>query len=69
MDNKDQPVYPIVSKEFIRPNDEYLGLTKREYFAIMALQGILANPNRGANSDCSIVALEYADGLLSLLNK
>ena len=67
MDNKDQPIHPIMNKEFIRPDDESKGLTKREHFAILALQGILANPNRGSNSDCSEAALRYADALLDLL--
>jgi hypothetical protein len=30
--------------------DEYNGLTKREYFAIMALQGLLANPKQSKHT-------------------
>ena len=41
------------------------GLTKREYFAIMALQGLLTQPpNVDKQTD---LALEYADALLRKL--
>jgi hypothetical protein len=42
------------------------GLTKREYFAGLALQGILAN-NKTLNG--AIEAVEYADELIKELNK
>ena len=47
------------------------GLTKREYFAAMALQGILA---RGFNPDLfekngSEIAVNWADALINALNK
>ncbi len=43
------------------------GLTKREYFSIMALQGILASA-QGGNTDVKCeVAVEYADELLEVL--
>jgi len=54
-----------------------LGLTKREYFAGLAMQGLLANPNirrpSGLNEDentqFSIVCIKYADELLKQLEQ
>ena len=41
------------------------GLTKREYFAAMAMQGLLA-----AHSDCEIYyAVQLSDALIAALNK
>jgi len=39
MENSDQPAYPI----FLQDCNVYLGLTKREQIAAMAMQGLLAN--------------------------
>lgn len=39
MKNADQPAHPIVGIAF---NESHKGLTKREYFAAMAMQGILS---------------------------
>ena len=44
------------------------GLTKREYFAAMAMQGLLAN-NKSEHKYCVISAVEYADDLIEVLNK
>ena len=44
-----------------------LGLTKREYFAAMAMQGMLANSQIGVG--CHILAVEMADQLIKQLNK
>ena len=53
-------------KAYPSPNNH--GLTKREYFAAMALQGILAN---GGNNYYSTIeaALYEADRLIEGLNK
>lgn len=53
---------------------KFSGLTKREYFAVKAMQGILSsrglqralNQDRIALEDC---AVDYADRLLSALEK
>ena len=43
MNNGDKPASPV-KPEVIQGNDQvHLGLTKREQFAAMAMQGILAN--------------------------
>ena len=47
------------------------GLSKREYFAAMAMQGLLANPNYGAPDPTTdaFVAVREADALLAELGK
>ncbi len=48
------------------------GLTKREYFAAMAMQGILAHPNTPSEvsfRDVTLQAVTMADVLIEELNK
>lgn len=48
------------------------GLSKREYFAALALQGLLANPEFFHASDHRLLpkkAIEAADGLIDLLDQ
>lgn len=52
----------------INTNDRISTLTKREYFAALAMQGILACPTQYTGS-CSANALKYADALIEALNK
>lgn len=53
----------------------FLGLSKREYFAAMALQGLLSNkgplfPDSQGNKELfAIAALKYADALIAELEK
>jgi len=49
------------------PLDEW-GLTKREFFAAMALQGMLANPDR-TYLDEPQDAVHFAERLIEELNK
>lgn len=51
MNNADKPAFPEITTEYNEYRSEWVdvkkpGMTKREYFAAMAMQGILANPNR-----------------------
>lgn len=47
-----------------------VGLTKREYFAAMALQGIISAPVEGDTiSSDATDAVAYADALIEALNK
>jgi hypothetical protein len=63
---KTNPDEPIQTIEY---SDNYSnGLTKREYFAAMALQGLLANNNNNY-AYCVISAVEYANDLIDELNK
>jgi hypothetical protein len=65
---ENQCVYPIVISE---TNVPQWGLTKREHFAAMAMQGLLANySNRGMNIDTiAKQAVNAADELINALNK
>ena len=44
MKNADKPINPVLTQSPSLQNDTSLGLTKREYFAGLAMQGLLANP-------------------------
>ena len=47
------------------------GLTKREYFAAMAIQGIAANPQNEilCFENCGEMAVRYANALINALNE
>lgn len=67
--HENEPIHPMTKQE--HDNIFFWGLTKREYFAAMALQGIIAScpesyPDR---EPTAIRALEYADALIKQLNK
>ena len=50
----------------------WIGLTKREYFAAMAMQGYLANTNIGGNYlpiEHAIDSVKLADALIKALNE
>lgn len=74
MSKANEPAYP---NELAAPtNDGYLstcGLTKREYFAGLAMQGMLSGEYREATPDqakwVSKNAVEQADALLAELEK
>lgn len=71
MKNGDQPISPYTPQ---RPwNDEsangFPGLTKREYFAAMAMQGLLANDYKGSASIFAGKSVQMADALLAELKK
>lgn len=50
-------------------NRPQYGLTKREYFAIIALQGLLASNSDNFRKPAVEYAVEYADDLIKELNK
>jgi hypothetical protein len=60
MINSEQPINPIILPSGVQSK----GLTKREYFAIMALQGILASGPINVY-DAAQKAFEVADELLT----
>lgn len=81
MKNSKQPISPQMYTRFGDAEDDYKplndgqktgwevkfgGLTKREYFAAKAMQGLLAG---GAIADISKYAIEIADSLLNELEK
>lgn len=76
MDNSLQPAFPIFDANGEFHNDQF-GLSKREYFAGLAMQGLLANPIHAERlkvndywmdtETISKIALEAADALLTQL--
>lgn len=76
-----QPNAPINPSRHLNDNGQidaqYKGLTKREYFAAMAMQGILAGNYKELASNIGIPAIpdvltfavKYADALINELNK
>jgi hypothetical protein len=71
MDNKDQPAFPV--RETPQEENISFGLSKREWLAGMALQGLLSNPDYNCPSrpkdivtttNTATAALCYADALL-----
>ena len=58
--------------QYSSPSMEGIGLTKREYFAGLVMQGLLANPNRLKAFTIGQVAeqaVTFADALLAELDK
>jgi hypothetical protein len=70
---KDDAALPYSSKQDDGSFISEPGLTKREYFAIQALQGILSNPSLDPDdynpSGYAILAIEAADLLIYHLNQ
>lgn len=46
----------------------YSGMTMREHLAALAMQGLLAAPERFGPSECAELAVGYADALLARLD-
>lgn len=72
MSKGNEPAYPS-SKTWNDDNGNWgipYGLTKREYFAGLAMQGILANGwDKAFRSNMAKQAIAYADALLAELEK
>ena len=65
--NRNKPAYPVVSGDTVHE----IGLTKREYFTIQAIAGMLANPSLdrfgGNNKALCECAVKIADALIDSL--
>ena len=66
MKNANTPVNPVTTLM-----GSYLGVTKREYFAAMAMQGFISAGCQGMPPSGTVAdyAVEYADALLAELDK
>ena len=64
MENGKQPAFASTDGKTFA-ND---GLTKREYFAALAMQGILASKIQTGTTLVAQYAIDYADELIELLN-
>ena len=75
MNNGDMPASPTTGLceqccTTHNSKQDYQGLTKREAFAMAAMQGLIANSAlRGSTEECSKSAVDYADSLLKELAK
>lgn len=74
--NGNEPAYPVLQTSYPARDGDYtghessVGLTKREAFAMAAMQGILANPSATVSpGNAHILACELADNLLRQLDK
>lgn len=63
---KNESAFPVVLPDYVAG-----GLTKREYFAAIAMQGILANPECMGltDSETAKCAIGNADALIQELSK
>lgn len=70
MTNGEESAFPEIS-DIPQFNSRTYGLTKREYFAAMALQGLLANQNLTNIDDATIAmtCIDAADALINALNQ
>jgi hypothetical protein len=72
MNKLDKPAYPVPpgnSTHYVV--EDHYGLTRRELFAAMAMQGMMADPSNGAAApeDIASVSIEQADALLEELDR
>ena len=65
------PAFPIVDLDLTHPEAaKYMGLTKREIFAAMAMQGIISSvPDSLLPADVAEWSKEFADTLIAELEK
>lgn len=64
--NPDKPAYPT-DIHYERPNKYHTGLTKRELFAMAAMQGILASSADRGDQAVAKMSVKFADALLNEL--
>jgi len=80
MNNADKPAYPAIERGKDFYESAHLGLTKREYFAAKAMQGMLAGawmldavddeePPRTSPESMVGASLKLADALIEELEK
>ena len=78
MNNSDMPAMPVTDSNgpFMQPAGPSVGLSKREHFAAMAMQGFLSNrievPSTEGKKLVDFIAkcsIDYADALLKALEE
>lgn len=69
--NPNDPAHPTpyTNQDGTIQYDVYLGLTKREYFTALAIQGLCANVESASIADIALSAVKIADALIEALNK
>jgi len=72
-DPKNKPVYPVIERYFKETNTvkSTPGITLREHYAGLAMQGLCANTEWATSSESSIAdsSVSQADALIEELNK
>lgn len=68
MNISDMPAFPVDTKRGVIDFKNHNGLTKREYFAAMAMQGSITR-GRDNQDDIAKWAVEYSEALLAELEK
>ena len=71
MTNPNETIHPLYQGDPLYTQDKigWAGLSKREYFAALALQGLCASGKFFTKEPYAKVAVEYADALIEELNK
>ena len=75
MNDADMPAAPVVTSTTVDTEQSTLtsvgtnGLTKREHFAGLAMQGLLAHYGTDGADECASYAVEYANALLKALEQ
>lgn len=73
MSNGNMPAMPVTEERIGLTGDRIItargGLTKREYFAAMAMQGLCTRKGYGSPAMVALDAVEFADALLAELDK
>jgi len=69
MKNGDKPISAIWNPDMNLGDTAGPGLTKREYFAAMALQGLIASEVTASVSEFVSKSVDLADALLAELEK
>lgn len=72
LSNEDVPAFPCErsNEHFAEPSTQFFGLSKRELFAAMAMQGqIQGNAPYSTLEDCAKASVAYADALLTALQR
>ena len=68
MTNPNDAINPLDTTQWTDDMQD-MPLTKREYFAAMALQGVCANAGPGTPKELTEFATACADALITALNK
>jgi len=70
MENSNQPAFPIFLQEGLSNNSHVdSGISKREYFAAMAMQGLIASESDRKPENYAADAVSCADALCEALDK
>lgn len=67
MKNSEQPAYPVTRRIGNNITETAYGISKREYFAVMALQGILSS--RGLQQALSRDSIYWEDYAIEIADK